>query len=551
MTFIPIIAIYMFQLFINNLVYTKNLKQSLTILAIFVCIEVFSLVFGPIIEFISAKIQKMSILGTETMILKKTSTVRYEMLENSEFYSDLERFTQEGASKPFDLYKTSVSITTSLLLLFNSIVYIFMINKYYSIIIILLTMFSMFFLNKISDEQFKIKWDRAEDERKSWYIKYISTHDFGFKELFSYRLFSHFRSIYISFEKKFIKQDLYLLKKLNILNIIYELVVLLVNMFLILSVVKNILKGTSSIGILTSISSLQQNMQASIKNIVQDLYTLRYDKKMVIKLNEFLINTNLNRRSVSGLDIQTLEEISLKNLSYSYGDSYLLKDINLNFYKGTNTAIVGKNGAGKSTMIKILSQLYETYEGNIYINKNDIKNYNLTSFLKKVSILYQDFLKYEFTVKDNIGLGHIENIEDIENIEKVKNEYCNNINTINLDTQLGNWFDKGHQLSGGQWQRIAIARTLMNKQSELILLDEPSSALDLESENQLFSNLMNFVNENNKIGIFVSHRIASIKKANQIIVLEKGQVVGVGSHDSLLKNCSQYKKLLREENLNG
>nr|WP_207104983.1 ABC transporter ATP-binding protein [Staphylococcus capitis]QGN18865.1 nsjT ABC transporter ATP-binding protein [Staphylococcus capitis] len=513
-------------------------------------IELFSLICGPMIEYISLKIKKLSTLKIEKLILEKTSLVKYEMLENSEFYSDLERFTQEGASKSYDLYETFISIITSLLLLTNATIYIFVINKYYAIVIIILTLFSIYFLNKVSDEQFKIKWGRAEEERKSWYIKYISTHDFGFKELFSYRLFPYFRKIYTFIEKKFIKQDLYLLKKISILNFIYEAIVLLVNFFLILFVVKGILKGTSSVGILTSISSLQQNMQDSIKKLVHDLYSLRYDKKMVAKLNSFLSNTEINRRTETGLELKDINIIDFKNVSYSYDEIYVLKNINFTLKKGQNTAIVGKNGAGKSTVIKLLAQLYESYEGQININKIEFEKYDLTSFLKKVSVLYQDFLKYEFTVKDNIGLGHIEKIDDISKIDAIKQLYCGSIRHISLKTQLGNWFDSGQQLSGGQWQRIAIARTLMNENSSMILLDEPSSALDLESENYLFNNLMDNVKRKNKIGVFISHRIASIKKADQIIVLEDGVIAGIGTHQYLLENCKEYQLLIEEENIN-
>lgn len=537
-------------MFINNLVYTKNINVTFIILGLFIIIELLSLIFGPMIEYISLKIKKLSILRIEKLILNKTASVKYEMLENSEFYSDLERFTEDGASKPYDLYETFISIITSFLLLINSTIYIYIINKYYALIIIILTLFSIYFLNKVSDEQFKIKWERAEEERKSWYIKYISTHDFGFKELFSYRLFSYFRNIYIFLEKKFIKQDLYLLKKISFINFIYETIVLLVNFFLILFVVKGILKGTSTIGILTSISSLQQNMQDSIKKIVHDLYTLRYDKKMVEKLSDFLSNKEIVRRTDTGLELKNINKVDFKNVSYTYDNLYVLKDISFTLKKGENTAIVGKNGAGKSTVIKLLAQLYESYEGQININSVEVKNYDLTSFLKKVSVLYQDFLKYELTVKDNIGLGHIEKIDDVSQIDTIKQLYCGSIKNIDLKTQLGNWFDSGQQLSGGQWQRIAIARTLMNVNSSIILLDEPSSALDLESENYLFNNLMSHVKKSNKIGVFVSHRIASIKKADQIIVLENGNIAGIGTHNNLLKNCREYQLLIEEENVN-
>lgn len=247
---------------------------------------------------------------------------------------------------------------------------------------------------------------------------------------------------------------------------------------------------------------------------------------------------------------EEIETINTANLSYIYPntDNFALKDVNVTFNKGELTAIVGKNGSGKSTLVKLISGLYKPTQGEIYYNDQSNDSLPIDFYQENISVLFQDFVKYELTVRENIGLSNLSYLRNDDRIIqildnlgldflKIKGEY-------ELDMQLGNWFQEGRQLSGGQWQKIALARTFFKKAS-LYILDEPSSALDPVTEKEIFDYFVKLSREN--ISIFVSHSLDAARKADKIIVMKDGMIEDVGKHENLLKRSSYYQELYYSE----
>ena len=220
--------------------------------------------------------------------------------------------------------------------------------------------------------------------------------------------------------------------------------------------------------------------------------------------------------------------------------------MNLKFSKGKIYALVGENGSGKTTLIKIISGLYKNYEGTILVNGIDLNKLNLESYQNALSIVFQDYNNYEFTVKENITLGDINEFNNIEQmkragklsgadffIDKLPNKYFQ---------QVGTWFDNGIQLSGGQWQKLAISRCLFRNAS-IYIFDEPTASLDPSSEYVFFGNLMS--NIKSAITLFVTHRFTNAELADQIIVLKNGQIVEEGSHEELINLNKEYARLYK------
>lgn len=207
--------------------------------------------------------------------------------------------------------------------------------------------------------------------------------------------------------------------------------------------------------------------------------------------------------------------------------------------------MVGKNGSGKTTLIKLLMGFYNDYEGNIYIDGIELRNINKTNYLEKISALFQDFIKYEATFRENIAYGNLNAINDdfhlysmaqIFGIDKLVEE-----SKEKIDGQIGCWFDNGKQISLGQWQKIALCRTFI-KQADIYFLDEPNAALDAIAEYDLSGLYEKMLK--NKIGIIVAHKFNNfIKKIEQIVVLDGGKVVAIGKHEELLTNNNIYKEL--------
>lgn len=223
--------------------------------------------------------------------------------------------------------------------------------------------------------------------------------------------------------------------------------------------------------------------------------------------------------------------------------------MNLCFRKGEKIAVVGPNGSGKSTLLKVLAGLYEPETGDIKINGIPMRELDMGDYRARLSVLFQDFVKYELTLQENVGFGNVSDLENKEKMTAILKELKTGFleaedGTYRLDMQLGNWFEDGRQLSQGQWQKIALARACF-KDASFYILDEPNAALDTVSEKEVFEQF--FERSRDKIGVYISHRLNAAKMADKIIVMDGGSVAAIGKHEELLAHCAVYQKLYQAE----
>ena len=269
---------------------------------------------------------------------------------------------------------------------------------------------------------------------------------------------------------------------------------------------------------------------------VDRVYSLLNEKSEITDIKDSII---LNKGNI--------EKIEFNNVSFSYTsherkDEYVLKNLNLVFSKDSVCALVGNSGCGKSTIINLLYRLWDVDSGSILIDGNNIKNVNLNSLRKHISIVTQDCIIFDATIKENICLGKKINDEQLQLIcDKVGlSEYISSLKE-GINTKIG---ERGVKISGGQKQRIAIARTILND-SDIIVLDEATSALDNISQSNIIKNLKGYLN--NKIVVIIAHRLSTIRDVDNIYVLNDGKVIDKGNHESLLIHSDQYKKLYYNE----
>ncbi|UNK17245.1 ABC transporter ATP-binding protein/permease [Paenibacillus sp. N3/727] len=238
--------------------------------------------------------------------------------------------------------------------------------------------------------------------------------------------------------------------------------------------------------------------------------------------------------------------IEINNLTYTYAgqSTPVLNGINLRIKSGEKIAIVGANGAGKSTFVKCLLGLYMPDEGTIHFDGINIREINLESMRNRVSVVFQDFMKYQLTARENIAMGRLDRLTDDAGIKEAANqsgagELLSRL-PEGLDTELGPMFDGGYELSGGQWQKIALSRAYM-KDAQLVILDEPTSALDPKAEAEIYDHFAS--QYEGKTTIMISHRLSSCRHADRIIVLKDGKIIEEGSHDDLLHKNGQYAEM--------
>lgn len=238
--------------------------------------------------------------------------------------------------------------------------------------------------------------------------------------------------------------------------------------------------------------------------------------------------------------------IVFENVGFRYPDSdrWAVRHLSLTLRAGEVVALVGENGAGKTTIVKLLARLYDPTEGRILLDGHDLRKYDLADLRRHIGVIFQDFVRFHFTAAENIGTGHIEATDDRARIRQAAERSLADRIIQRLprgyDQPLGKRFHEGADLSGGEWQKIAIARAYM-RDAEVLILDEPTAALDARSEFEVFQRFRDL--SLGKTAILISHRFSTVRMADRILVLENGQVVEAGSHEELVASGGRYAEL--------
>jgi ATP-binding cassette subfamily B protein len=241
-----------------------------------------------------------------------------------------------------------------------------------------------------------------------------------------------------------------------------------------------------------------------------------------------------------------IESIEFDNVAFSYpgGTGKAVEGLNLSIRKGELIALVGENGAGKSTLIKLLLRFYDVQEGAVRVGGIDIKDTDPEALRSRIGVLFQDYTSYELSVRENVTMGRpgteVDDLQVMKALQDSRSEWLVKKMPKGLDSKVGRLFEGGHDLSGGEWQRLALAR-IMYRNADIWILDEPTSSLDPEAEAAIFAELKE--NLKGRIGIVISHRFSTVRIADRIAVIDDGKVTELGSHEELLSAGNRYAEL--------
>lgn len=398
----------------------------------------------------------------------------------------------------------------------------------------------------IALRQYNIYSERVQNVRLADYLKEISLKYENIKELKIYNAIIFLKNKivciyekYIAEDKKYKKRFLYELTGTDILQYIFSTIIKIYTVFKVITE-----KGT--IGDLTMYISALDNLENSIRTILDSVASLYSDNLYIDNLVE-LDNMRSGMEDTGKRELSSdFKTIEFQNVSfkYPYTDTYVLKDLSIKFENGKTYALVGSNGSGKTTFIKLLMRLYDPQKGEILIDGVSIKEYSLKSIYKNIGVIFQDFIKYPLTARENIGIGNVEEMNKLKNIEKAAkvsgaDDFIEKLKN-GYDTLLQKEWDNGSELSIGQWQKIAISRSVL-RNSGILILDEPSSALDPKSEYEMFEKMKMLMRD--KMSIMITHRFSNVRIVDQIFVMQEGKVVEFGSHEDLMLKKGIYYNL--------
>lgn len=539
---LPIVSLVLIQQIINILQY-KTAGIELLIIKLVIMI-LFRLFCGISLNYLKLAIENLELeFGAylQAKILKKIAMLDSKDFENSKTYDLINRTRYDGNAGILGTIKILFAFISVLISTISYIAIIANYNIFIFSVIIVLPVIRYFYERKYNLEEYNVSIRNTEMERKSSYISFLLTNSENFKEIKLYQLFAYFIKKFEKIKEKynfdFIRLHNKRTRTYSIINIFDSIVDCLVMMYILIQTFNGYLLIGDFILYNNSIDSLKENIMSVFTQI-----SYIYKNSAMIEQIRLFFDIQSEDTHEKGIIIDKIDKIELKNVSYRYQEKeqYVLRNISLELCKGEFTVLLGYNGSGKSTLIKIIMGIYSDYEGDIYINKINLKDINLEVYRKKVAVMFQNYIKYESSIRDNIRYGD-NRVENDRELYKILDKVTLEDFKDNIEQPLGYQFTDGIQISIGQWQKLALGRTLF-KPAEVYIFDEPNASLDIASEQAVLNMIWEEMRD--KIAILIIHRFnCMLERADKIIVLENGEIEDIGIHEELLRHHGLYYRL--------
>lgn len=479
-------------------------------------------------------------------LMEKTTSLDLEYFEDSEFYDSLYKANQ-SVNKADGILRDFITVFRFLIAVIAIFISLVIYDIKIALLVLIGTIPTLIVSLKYVNINYQVFSSNSKEKRKAkYYLNLINTDKKSVKEI---KLFSLKNTFLNKFEELFKiaikRQDKAINKHMLLISgsIIFNMIAMI---FALVISINLYLNGQITIGTIVFLFALITDFAYNISVAFEVFGYLNTSVTEANSLREVLEYTPKiinNKRNKFPKNIK--QGIIFKDVYFKYPktNKYVLKGVNITIKPGENIAIVGENGSGKTTFIKLLTRLYDVTKGDILVENKNIKEYSLFEIHKNIGVIFQDFVQYEATVKENIQYGNVD--KSSKDIEKsaVKSGAHNFIKEFDKKylENLGRTIEKdGKELSGGQWQKIALARAFF-KDSKILILDEPTAAIDAKAEYELFKRFKSLTN--NKTTILISHRFSTVRMADRIIVMDKGKIVEEGSHKELMEKKGIYHNL--------
>lgn len=479
-------------------------------------------------------------------------TLDLSFYESPEYFDVLKRAKDAGSYRPNQLIISLLDIIKNVLSLLGVASILVTINWILLPMLILCVIPTLMVRIYFADKQNLLRIRHTPTERKTYYLSTLITSDTSAKEVRSYNLGSYFKREYFQTRMVLLEERL----KISYSRTLGEaLTSALSNLgfFVCMGyIMLRAARGTSTLGDITLFLVIFPQTFTVLQNIASGISIVYQNNVFVTSIFELfdLKGTIQEKKNTVALPKHDKIDLELKDVNFTYPNSPkpTLTNINLKIPSGKIVAVVGLNGAGKTTLIKLLCRLYDPTSGTLMMGGQDVKDFDTNDYRKDISVVFQDFCKYNFTAADNIRFGDIHkpvhHMEDV--ISAAKNsgadDYIKNFDD-RYDTMMGKVFQDGKEISIGQWQKLATARALYSS-SRFLILDEATSALDAVAEKELFESFREHIG--NRAALVISHRHSAVKHADYIYVLSNGTILQEGTDKELLEMEGDYSRLFKK-----